>query len=98
LPLPDVEDILFRSVAGAPLETEFVFGNRRLRLNHHAWRKQQMQELLELQNISSLNTLLSIYQNIKTLIRGDQPGVDAAARIGNMLSELRTRRRWLAAS
>ena len=86
--LPDVEDILFGSVAGVPQETEFVFGNRHFRLNHPARRKQQMQELLELQSISSLNTVLAIYQSINALIRGDQPS-QAAARIGIMLSELR---------
>jgi hypothetical protein len=86
---PEVEDILFSSVAGAPLEKEFVFGNRHLRLNHPAWRKQQMLELLEAQNISSLNTLLAIYQSINALIRGDQSRSETAARIGNLLSELR---------
>ena len=86
--LPDVEDILFRSVAGVPQETEFVFTNRRFRLNHSAWQKQQMQELLGLQSISSLNTLLAIYQSINALVRGDQSRSETAARIGNMLSEL----------
>ena len=89
LALPDVEDILFRSVAGVPQEREFAFGNRNLRLNYPAWRKQQMQELLDLQGISSLNVLLAIYQSINALIRGGQPAREAVKQIGNLLSELR---------
>jgi hypothetical protein len=89
LALPDVEDILFRSVAGVPQEREFAYCNRQVRVNYPAWRKQQMQELLGLQSISSLNALLAIYQSINALIRGNQPAREAVEQIGTLLSELR---------
>ncbi len=85
----DTEDSFFRAFAGAPREAELVVGNRRFRLNYPAWRKQRMQEILELQTVPSLNALLAIYQNAKALARGEGSADQALSHIEVLLPKLR---------
>jgi hypothetical protein len=85
---PDVEEALIQSLAGVPHEIELAAGDRKLRFNYSVWRKQQMQKVLELQCVPSLNALLAIYETLKLLGRGEKATPQALDRTKVLLSDL----------
>jgi hypothetical protein len=88
LTTPRIEETLFQALAGSPRQVEFPFGNRLLRINYAAWRRQQMQEILELQSIPSLDSLLATYQSASALASGERSPGEALVQIRALLSDL----------